>query len=285
MPIAANPRNSGLFSRTEPVVCGNGSARSASAQRPNDALALAGCASFPRIPLPAGGHAARNAWLQSPPGPVSLRNPHQGRGFRSGGPAPAAVPPRSGPGSAPEVLRRGRGLRWRLLTAGFHARRRADCACSLFFPRSVGFGPTASCAKGALTMPPSRLCHRHAIPSRSSYSDRPLRHRRTKTPAAAHKRKYLWMELALPKRSSGNAFHWQPVRNTYTIPSNTFRESRGLRPPPGFRRYCRSFSRFGFGITGSTSPHSSSDTVHDRIALMPGEYCKKPMKRQLIIYG
>ena len=30
------------------------------------------------------------------------------------------------------------------------------------------------------------------------------------------------MALALPKRSLGSAFHWQPVRSTYTIASNTF---------------------------------------------------------------
>lgn len=36
---------------------------------------------------------------------------------------------------------------------------------------------------------------------------------------------------ALPKRSFGSAFHWQPVRNTYTTSSNTSRAGFGLRPP------------------------------------------------------
>src|SRR5439155_26981508 len=54
----------------------------------------------------------------------------------------------------------------------------------------------------------------------------------TKNPALSHSRNRLWMALALPKRSLGNAFHWQPVRNTYTIASKTTRASLGLRPPP-----------------------------------------------------
>ena len=285
MPTATNPRNSRLFSQTAPAACGNDSARSACVRRPNDALGLAGCVSSLRLPLLGAEHAARNAGLQLPSGLVPQHNPHQGIGFRAEVPAPVAVPPRSDPTSVPEVSRRGRWRRWRLLTAGFHVRRRADCACSLFFPRSVGFGPTASCAKGALTIPPSRLCHCQAIPSMSSYSASPLRHRRTNTPFCDQSRKYLWMELALPKRSSGKAFHWQPVRNTYTIPSKTSRGSSGGRPPPGLRRYLRLPSRFGFGMTGSTSAHSSSDTVHDRIALMPPKCRRKPTERQLLVYG
>ena len=285
MLTATNPRNSGLFSQTAPVACGNDSARSAFFQRPSDAVVLADYVSSLRFPLLGAEHGARNAWLQWLSGPVPRHSPHRGIGFHSKVPAPVAVLLPSDPTSAPRVSRRGRGHRWRLSTAGFHVRRRADCACSLFFPRSVGFGPTASCARGALTIAPSRLCHRHAIPSRSSYSARPFRHRRTKTPVAAQNRKYLWMELALPKRSSGNAFHWQPVRNTYTIPSNTRLGSRGFRPPPGLRRYRRFFSRFGFGMTGATSAHSSSDTVQDRIALMPQECRRRPTERQLLVYG
>jgi len=285
MPTATNPRNSRLFSQIVPVTCGNDSAKSACVRLPNDAVVLADCVFSLRFPLLGAEHGVHNAWLRWLSGPVPRHSPHQGIDSRSEVPAPVAVPSRSDPRSAPRVSHRGRGHRWRLLTAGSHARRRVDCACSLFFPRSVGFGPTASCARGALTIAPSRLCHRHAIPSRSSYSARPFRHKRLKTPVPTHNRKYLWMELALPKRSSGNAFHWQPVRNTYTIPSNTRRGSRGFRPPPGLRRYRRFFSRFGFGMTGATSAHSSSDTVQDRIALMPQECRRRPTERQLLVYG
>jgi hypothetical protein len=76
------------------------------------------------------------------------------------------------------------------------------------------------------------------------------------------------MELALPNSFWGNAFHWHPVRNTKTIPSNTLRGSIALRPPPGRRRYFRFLNRFRLGISGSTRFHSSSDTVHDLMALM-----------------
>lgn len=163
--------------------------------------------------------------------------------------------------SAPAVSRHAGWPRLRLSTAGFHDRRPGDCVWSLFFPRSVGLAPTASCASGALTMAPSILCHAQAIFSISSYSANPLRQSCTKNPARFHSRKYWWMELALPNRSSGNAFHWHPVRNTYTIPSNTFRESSGFRPPPDRLRYFRPFSRLRLGISGAALSHSKSDTV------------------------
>jgi hypothetical protein len=70
----------------------------------------------------------------------------------------------------------------------------------------------------------------------------------------------------------GKAFHWHPVRNTKTMPANTLHGSMGLRPPPGRRRYFRFFARFRLGIRGSTRLHSSSDTVHDLMALMAYVY-------------
>ena len=170
--------------------------------------------------------------------------------------------------SAPARRRHAGVLRLRLTTAGFHCRRRGDFAWSHFFPLSVGFAPTASRAKGALTIAPSMLCHDQAIPSISSYSASPLRQNRVNTPKRFHSKKYWWMELALPNSLLGNAFQWHPVRNTKIIPSNTLRDSMGLRPPPGRRRYFRFFSRLCWGISGSTRVHSSSDTVHDLMVLM-----------------
>ena len=125
------------------------------------------------------------------------------------------------------------GPRSRLGREGFHIRRRERFASSHFFPRSVGFGPTASRAIGAFTMAPSMLCHDHAIPSISSYSANPLRQSFTKTPFFFHSRKYLCPELALPNSDLGKAFHWHPVRKTYTMASSTLRGSMGFRPPPG----------------------------------------------------
>lgn len=163
--------------------------------------------------------------------------------------------------SIPAVLHYAGWPRQRLSTAGFHDRRPGDCVWSHFFPRSVGLTPTFSNASGALTIAPSILCHAQVIFSSSSYSANPLRQNRTKNPSLFHSRKYLWMELALPNRSSGNAFHWHPVRNTYTIPSNILRESSGFRPPPGRRRYFRPFFRLGLGINGAALSHSTSETV------------------------
>ena len=186
-----------------------------------------------------------------------------------------AAPQRSDPRLAPTVSHHAFGRRWRLSIAGFHSRRPVSCVWFHFFPRSVGLGPTDSCANGAFTMAPSILCQAQATPSRSSYSANPFRHKRTKTPLRFQSRKYLWMELALPNRSSGNAFHWHPVRNTYTIPSNTKRGLIGLRPPPGRRRYFRPLLRLRVGISGSAFAHSSSETVHDRVVPM-GEILHHP---------
>ncbi len=172
------------------------------------------------------------------------------------------------PRSAPATPHHASVLRLRLTTAGFHSRRRGGFVWSHFFPRSVGFAPTASRAKGAFTIAPSMLCQDQAIPSISSYSASPLRQARTKTPSRFHSKKYLWMELALPNSLFGKAFHWHPVRNTKIMPSNTLRGSIRFRPPPGRRRYFRFFFLFRLGIRGSIRLHNSSDTVHDLMALM-----------------
>jgi hypothetical protein len=173
--------------------------------------------------------------------------------------------------------------RSRLATAGFHARRRADCVSSHFFPRSVGFGPTASWANGAFTIAPSMLCQAQAIPSIPSYSARPRRHIFLNTPRRCHSRKYAWIELALPY-SFGSAFHWQPVRRTYTIPPKTLRGGIGFRPPPARRLYFRPGVRLGRGIKDSMRFHKTSDTVHDLSVAMDRSIAV-PQIDARIIYG
>jgi hypothetical protein len=285
MPTPIILRNSKLSFRTARAIYGSDSAKSVCAQQPSGALAREDCAAFPLSLRPFGEYAACSVVLLWLFGPARQHNPYQHRDSPSGAPVPEAVPLRSDPMLAPEVSRHAHEPRRRLSIAGFHSRLQASCVCSLFFPRSVGFGPTASCAKGALTIAPSMLCQAQAMPSNSSYSASPFRHSRTNTPARFHAWKYLWIELALPNRSSGNAFHWHPVRNTYTIPSNTLRASSGLRPPPGFLRYFRPFSRFRLGISGSTLAHIVSDTVQDLIAFMTRNNAKTSILCQNIIYG
>jgi len=268
-PTPIIPRNSTLSSQSAQGVCDNDSAMNVCAQPPIAVPALAGFCAWPQSLHSVDEHVAYSGGSLWPSMRVRLYRLCQRRDVPSGDSGREAARLRSDPVSTPGVSRRGHGLRWRLSTEGFHARRQASFSCSLFFPRSVGLGPTASCARGALTIEPSMLCQAQAIPSMSSYSASPFRHNRMNTPWRFHAWKYLWIELALPKRSSGNAFHWHPVRSTYTIPSNTFRISSGLRPPPGFRLYFRRFSRFRSGISGSTLTHISSDTVQDLIALIP----------------
>jgi hypothetical protein len=134
-------------------------------------------------------------------------------------------------------------------------------------------------------MAPSMLCQDHAIPSISSYSAKPLRQSFTNTPFLFHSRKYLWTELALPNSPFGKAFHWHPVRKTYTMAESTFRGSMAFLPPPARRKYFRLLSRLGFGISGSARSQNSSDIVHDLKAFMAWKHSRKRIRKQYIIYG
>jgi hypothetical protein len=253
--------------------------------RPSGVPCNVDCASWPiflRLFVGHGGCSSDSQWL-----PV-LAHPHSLCPRINAAWEPSsllAASPRCDPESAPEASHHAFGLRSRLGIAGFHARRREDFACSHFFPRSVGFGPTDSCASGAFTMAPSILCQDHAIPSISSYSAKPLRQSFTNTPFLFHSRKYLWTELALPNSSFGKAFHWHPVRKTYTMAASTFRGSMAFRPAPVRRRYFRLLSRLGFGISGAARSQKSSDIVHDLKAFMVWKHSRKRRTKQHIIYG
>lgn len=278
------PRNWRSSSHTEQAAFGIDSTKSAPAPPPiaeHDALDFFSSPE-PLVPFAEHeGHTPALAWILEP---VDLHTLYPHKDVASGPPLQKADPPRFRPTWVPAVSHHVSGLRLRLMTAGFHSRRPKGFAWSHFFPRSVGFGPTVSSANGALTIDPSMLCHRQAIPSTSSYSASPLRQRRTKTFFRCHSKKYLWMELGLPYTSLGSAFHWQPVRSTYIIPPKTFRGSMDFRPPPARRRYFLAFSRLCFGIRGSTLFQSSSDTVHDFIALMENVY-HETFRRSIVIYG
>ena len=108
------------------------------------------------------------------------------------------------------------------------------------------------------------------MPSIWSYSANPVAQIASNTPARSHSRNRLWIALELPKRSFGNAFHWQPVRNTYTTASNTSRAGLGLRPPPDLRTYSLSPGRSRTGTKGSTLAQKSSVTTHDATRFFAG---------------
>ena len=268
MLIPVIPRSLQQSFQIGPTISGTDSTTNAPVQPPIGGRDNEGFFSWPPTPLRVVLHAGYNSSPGSIPGPVARHNlyPHIDAASVHLFPKDASSP--HCPKSAPAMPRHDGSPRLRLMTAGFHCRPPAGFAWSRFFPLSVGFAPTASNAKGALTITPSMLCQDHAIPSISSYSANPLRQRRVKTPWCFHSKKYWWMELALPNSLLGKAFHWHPVRNTKTMPSKTLRGSMGFLPPPGRRRYFRCLSRFRRGISGSTRVHSSSDTVQDLMALM-----------------
>ncbi len=246
------------------AVCGTDSTMSESVRPPTVVVGTASSVSLPLFPRLFGAHAEHSVvslWLFRLAGPHS---PYRRRDAERSLWAGERLWPLE---LVPEVLHHADAPRSRLMTAGFHHRRRAGCAWSHFFPRSVGLGPTDCSAKGAFTIAPSMLCQDHAMSSISSYSASPLRHIFTNTPRCFQFRKYWCTELALPN-SFGSAFHWQPVRSTYMIASNTVRGFLGFRPPPGRLLYLRPLGRLGFGIRGSTRSHNASDTVHDLCVLM-----------------
>lgn len=151
----------------------------------------------------------------------------------------------------------------RILIEGYHSRRIWDVFWFHFFPLSVGFGPTDSCASGAFTDEESALCHSQEIPSSSSSSAIPFFQSFPKNPASIHSKKYRWIALGLPYCSFGIAFHWIPVRSTNTIPENTIRASIGLLHHPDARIYFLSGSRFFSGTRGDTFSQRASDTSQD----------------------
>jgi len=262
-------------SQSVPAVSEIGLTRIRSARRPSGELCNVGCASWPALPRLFDEHEGCNSgpqWLSEQACPDT---PYPHISAASEPSSPQAVSQECDPRSVPEALHHAFEPRSRLTTAGFHARRQEDFAWSHFFPRSVGFGPTDSCAIGAFTMAPSMLCQDHAIPSISSYSTSPLRQSRTNTPCLFHSEKYLCTELALPNSAFDNAFHWHPVRKTYTMAESTFRGSMAFRPPPARRRYFRLLSRLGFGISGSARFQNSSDMVHDFMAFMVWQHSIK----------
>ena len=260
-----------------PAVSGSDSTMNAFAPLPICADGIEDFSSSPSLPRLAAVHGEYSPCFASIAQPDNQHIPYLHRDVAADLFSLMALELSCGPTSVPATPHHACVPRLRLTTAGFHSRRRGDFAWSHFFPRSVGFAPTASRAKGAFTIAPSILCQDQAMPSISSYSASPLRQRRTKTPSPFHSKKYLWMELALPNSLFGRAFHWHPVRSTKIIPSNTLRGSIRFRPPPGRRRYFRFFCRFHLGIRGSTRFHNSLDTVHDLMAPMVVIYHDRPM--------
>jgi hypothetical protein len=273
------------FSRNAPAVSDTGLATIGYAQQPIGALCSVGCASWPLSLQPFDGHGECTSGFRSLPGRARQHTLCQHIDAAWEPSSPWAASPQCDPESAPGALHHAFGLRSRLGIAGFHARRREDFALSHFFPRSVGFGPTDSCASGAFIMAPSMLCQDHAMPSISSYSAKPLRQSFTNTPFLFHSRKYLWTELALPNSSFGKAFHWHPVLKTYTMAESIFRGSMAFRPPPARRRYLRLLSRLGCGISGSARSQNSSDIVHDLMAFMAWKHSTNRTNWQDVIYG
>ena len=268
MLIPISPHNQQPSFQSEPTAFGTDSAKNESAQLPTDERDSGDFFSWtPSLP-PVGECAEYSSSPESISRPVPQHTPCPHINAASERLSRIVARPPFRPTSALITSHHVAEPRSRLTTAGFQSRRREDFAWSHFFPRSVGFGPTVSNAKGAFTAAPSMLCHDQEMPSIPSYSASPFRQRRENTPFRFHSKKYLWIELALPNSFIGKAFHWQPVRSTKMMPSKTLRGSMGLRPPPGRRRYRRFFFRFCFGMSGLTRSHSSLDTVHDLTALM-----------------
>src|SRR5512136_630110 len=203
MLIPLTHRNLQPSSHIGPTIYGTDSARNGYAQLPICGLDRRGSSAWTQSPHPVEVHAECNPARRLIPGQVALHNPYLHTNADGGRHLAKADRLRSGPRSPLTKPHHAAGPRLRLTTAGFHSRPRGGFVWSHFFPRSVGLGPTASCAKGALTIAPSILCQRQAIPSISSYSASPLRQSFVNTLWRFHSKKYLWIELALPNSLLG----------------------------------------------------------------------------------
>ncbi len=175
------PHNYPPFFQSEPTASENDSARNGSVPLPTCALDNEDFFSL-SLSLPLAGECAEYnpspVWLLQP---GFLHRPCLHINAASELPSPMADQLPYGPGFPPITSHHVSERRSRLTTAGFHSRRREDFAWSHFFPRSVGFGPTVSKARGAFTTAPSMLCHDHTIPSISSYSTNPFHQRQKNT--------------------------------------------------------------------------------------------------------
>ncbi len=145
-------------SRNVPAASETGSARIGSAQRPYGVPCSVDCASWPSPLRLFDEHGECNGAVPSPAKQGLLCNPCLRIDVVLPSSSPEVVSQQFDQGSVPKASHHAFGLRSRLGTEGFHVRRRERFVWSHFFPRSVGFGPTASRAIGAFTMAPSMLC-------------------------------------------------------------------------------------------------------------------------------
>ena len=123
-----------------------------------------------------------------------------------------------------------------------------DVALDAAFRAVRGVGAGEVPPFGAFTMALSRGDHFHWMPRLRSYNLRSLENASVKTPAAHHSWKRRWHVEPEPK-TSGRAFHWQPVRSRYTMPDMTSRSGIGGRPRSVFFRRA--------GIRGGELPPQS----------------------------
>lgn len=105
---------------------------------------------------------------------------------------------------------------------------------------------------GALTMKPSSAVDFHTIPRLRSYRRSISSNASVNTPSVVQACIRRWQVEPDPN-SFGSAFHWQPARNLYSMPTSITRSGTRGRPPFGFG--------LSFGRSGSTPDQSSSGTV------------------------
>jgi hypothetical protein len=160
------PSSSEHTSQSERGACETGSTKRRSLPRPSAAPAcLLVVRTSPRAVHECEGCTAALPLVGAPPDP---RTPRRHTDAAGGSHRLADVPLQWHPRSLPRASHRAYSLQTAQQTAAGRARQRADCASSPFFPRSVGFRPTASSANGALMRLPSILCHSQPMPSSSA---------------------------------------------------------------------------------------------------------------------
>ena len=232
LPNAASPRNWMLSFHSALLICGSCSSTSAFVPRPSGGPCLGFDAASGALPSLAHAECILGLAFPSPPAFRCSLCPRKGAAVSGG---------RLGPLHDDGVQRCPQQLHVMPIGPGDDKRERGATTVHqqaalgpFFFPDLSGCFPPPLVPAGlypashpSSATPTQSLPSRHILPARLA--------NRTKNPSARHRWKCVWIALALPK-TLGKAFHWQPVRNTYTMAAKRSRGAMHLRPPPGRRR-------------------------------------------------
>jgi hypothetical protein len=183
------------------------------------------------VVLPAWDNRFNGACDQQRPRPIAVISAVGNQALRLAGGAPPA-PPSGHVETIERPLEEGDFRRGRLLHAYSERSTLAICQNHKLCPLAAcGLAHTAPPFLAETNMPSTKHSFQRILPASLSWSSS-ARHRRNRTPLAAHPARRLWTALFEPYRR-GNALQGAPVQRIDRIPSKHCRSLRRGRPPRG----------------------------------------------------